>query len=195
MLSQIRVVGFAGSLRQQSYNRALLRAALELLPEGMDLEIVELADLPLFSEDQELPPPAPVQVFCQNIRQADALLIATPEYNYSFSGVLKNAIDWASRPPGHGAMQGKPTAIMGCSIGRFGTVRAQLALRQTLLYLNVPAVMLPEVLVTNAAERFDSEGRLRDERTRKQVAELLIALTELVNVTRKRATGDLAHTI
>src|SRR5581483_3879038 len=129
------------------------------------------------------------------IRQADALLIATPEYNYSFSGVLKNAIDWASRPPGHGAMQGKPTAIMGCSIGRLGTVRAQLALRQTLLYLNVPAVMLPEVLVTNAAERFDNEGKLRDERTRKQVAALLMALTELVNVTRKRAKGDLAHTI
>lgn len=185
MASPIRVVGFAGSLRKQSYNRALLRAALELLPEGMELEIIELDGLPLFSEDRELTPPAAVQVFCQAIRQADALLIATPEYNYSVSGVLKNAVDWASRPPGQGAMQGKPTAIMGCSIGRFGTVRAQLTLRQTLLYLNMPAVRQPEVTVTNAAERFDHQGQLSDERTRKQVAELLVALKELVDATQK----------
>jgi chromate reductase len=100
MVSKIRVVGFAGSLRKQSYNKALLRAALELLPEGMEPEIVELDDLPLFNQDRELAPPAAVRVFCQNIRRADALLIATPEYNYSLSGVLKNAIDWASRPTG-----------------------------------------------------------------------------------------------
>jgi chromate reductase len=178
------MVGFAGSPRKQSYNRALLRAALELLPAGMKLEIVELDDLPLFNEDQELDPPTAVQIFCQKIRQADALLIATPEYNYSISGVLKNAIDWASRPTGQGAMQGKPTAIMGCSIGRFGTVRAQLILRQTLLYLSMPAVMQPEVTVTNASERFDHEGRLGDERTSKQVAELLAALKELVGLTK-----------
>lgn len=192
MASSIQVAGFAGSLRKQSYNRALLHAALELLPEGMELEIVELNDLPLFSEDQEHPPPEAVRVFCQRIRQADALLIATPEYNYSVSGVLKNAIDWASRPPGHGAMQGKPTAIMGCSPGRFGTVRAQLALRQTLLYLDMPTVRHPEVMVTNAAERFDAEGQLSDERTRKQVTEMLVALKELVDTTRKGAKGALA---
>jgi chromate reductase, NAD(P)H dehydrogenase (quinone) len=195
MTLPIRVVGFAGSLRKQSYNRALLRTALEVLPEGMELEIVELDELPLFSEDREHPPPEAVRIFCQAIRQADALLIATPEYNYSFSGVLKNAIDWASRPPGQGAMQGKPTAIMGCSPGRFGTVRAQLALRQTLLYLNMPAVMHPEVMVTNAAERFDDEGQLSDERTRKQVTELLGALKELVDITRKSAKGELAPMI
>lgn len=181
----IRVIGFAGSLRKQSYNRALLRAAQELLPAGMKLETVELNALPLFNEDQEFDPPAAVQVFCQKIRQADALLIATPEYNYSISGVLKNAIDWASRPPGQGAMQGKPTAIMGCSIARFGTVRAQLILRQTLLYLKMPAVMQPEVTVTNASERFDHEGNLNDERTRKQVAALLEALHQLVVLTRR----------
>ena len=192
MASSIQVVGFAGSLRKRSYNRALLHAALELLPEGMELKIVELNDLPLFSEDQEHPPPEAVRVFCQRIRQADALLIATPEYNYSVSGVLKNAIDWASRPPGHGAMQGKPTAIMGCSPGRFGTVRAQLALRQTLLYLDMPTVRHPEVMVTNAAERFDAEGQLSDERTRKQVTEMLVALKELVDTTRKGARGALA---
>lgn len=192
MASSIHVVGFAGSLRKRSYNRALLHAALELLPEGMELEIVELNDLPLFSEDREHPPPEAVRVFCQRIRQADALLIATPEYNYSVSGVLKNAIDWASRPPGHGAMQGKPTAIMGCSPSRFGTVRAQLALRQTLLYLDMPTVRHPEVMVTNAAERFDAEGQLSDERTRKQVTEVLVALKELVDITRKGAKGDLA---
>jgi chromate reductase len=195
MVSKIHVVGFAGSLRKQSYNRALLRAALELLPEGMELEIVELDDLPLFNQDRELVPPAAVRVFCQEIRQADALLIATPEYNYSLSGVLKNAIDWASRPAGQGAMEGKPTAIMGCSIGRFGTVRAQLILRQTLFYLNMPTVMQPEVTVTNAAERFDPDGHLSDERTRKQVSRLLVALKELVDVTRKSTKVDLAHMI
>jgi chromate reductase len=195
MTSPIRVVGFAGSLRKQSYNRALLRAALELLPEGMELEIAELDDLPLFSEDREQPPPEAVRIFCQHIRQADALVIATPEYNYSYSGVLKNAIDWASRPSGQGAMQGKPTAIMGCSPGRFGTVRAQLALRQTLLYLNMPAVMHPEVLVTNAAERFNQQGQLSDERTRKQVTALLVALKELVEIFRQSAKGELAHMI
>lgn len=191
MTLPIRVVGFAGSLRKQSYNRDLLRSALELLPEGMELEIVELDELPGFNEDREHPPPEAVRVFCQAIRQADALLIATPEYNYSVSGVLKNAIDWASRPTGHGAMQGKPAAIMGCAPGRFGTVRAQLALRQTLLDLNMPVVMHPEVMVTNAAERFDDEGQLSDERTRKQVTELLLALKELVDITRKSAKGEL----
>ena len=190
MTLPIRVVGFAGSLRKQSYNRDLLRSALELLPEGMELEIVELDELPGFNEDREHPPPEAVRVFCQAIRQADALLIATPEYNYSVSGVLKNAIDWASRPTGHGAMQGKPAAIMGCAPGRFGTVRAQLALRQTLLDLEMPVVMHPEVMVTNAAERFDDEGQLSDERTRKQVTELLLALKELVDITRKSAKGE-----
>lgn len=181
MSSQTHIVGFAGSLRKESYNKALLRAACDLLPDGMDLEIIELHALPLFNQDIEEHPPQEVIVFREKIQAAHALLLATPEYNYSISGVLKNALDWASRPPGQGVILGKPTAIMGCSPSRFGTLRAQLHLRQIMFALNMPAVMRPEVLVTNAAEHFDQAGRLTNERTRTQLAELLKALQELTN--------------
>ncbi len=123
MDEKIKVLGFAGSLRKGSYNRALLRVAKGLVPEGMELEIFELDDIPLYNGDvEEQGFPEPVQEFQNKIREVDALLVVTPEYNYSIPGVLKNAIDWASRPPTNCAIVGKPVAVTGASTGRFGTV-------------------------------------------------------------------------
>jgi chromate reductase len=176
MGQKISILGFAGSLRQGSYNRALLRAARELLPENASLEIFELEGIPPFNQEQEGSPPERVKEFKRRIRAADALLIATPEYNYSVPGVLKNAIDWASRPYGDNSFEGKPVAIMSASIGMLGGARAQYHLRQSFVFLDVHPVNKPEVMVTFAPKKFDSEGRLLDETARKLIAELLAAL-------------------
>jgi chromate reductase len=176
MGQKISILGFAGSLRQGSYNRALLRAARELLPENASLEIFELEGIPPFNQEQEGSPPEKVKEFKGKIRAADALLIATPEYNYSVPGVLKNAIDWASRPYGDNSFEGKPVAIMSASIGMLGGARAQYHLRQSFVFLDVHPVNKPEVMVTFAPKKFDSEGRLLDETARKLIAELLAAL-------------------
>ena len=175
--NDLRIVGVAGSLRKGSYNRALLRAAQELAPDGMTITVAEIGNLPLYDADVEAAGvPAPVAAFRQAIRQADALLIATPEYNYSIPGVLKNAIDWASRPPADSALRQKPTAIMGASGGAFGTVRAQLALRQSLQFTETQVMLKPEVLVAKAQDRFDADGRLIDEPTRQLLQRFLEAL-------------------
>jgi chromate reductase, NAD(P)H dehydrogenase (quinone) len=174
---KLQVLGFAGSLRQGSYNRGLLRAAQELAPDGMTVRTFDLAPLPLFNADlEDSSLPAPVAAFRTAIREADALLIATPEYNHGVPGVLKNAIDWASRPPGQAALQGKPAAIMGASPGMTGTARAQPQLRQAFVFTETYALLKPEVLVARAHEKFDSAGRLTDEDTRKWVRALLEAL-------------------
>ena len=125
MNKPIRILGIAGSLRRQSYNRAALRAAAQLAPEGATVEIFELDGIPGFNQDDEQNPPVKVVELKRRIREADAILFVTPEYNYSVPGVLKNAIDWASRPYGDSAWNGKPAAIMGASIGNIGTARAQ----------------------------------------------------------------------
>jgi len=169
----IRILGIAGSLRRNSYNRAALRAAQKLVPEDAVLDIFELDGIPVFSEDDEQNPPAKVVELKKRIREADAVLFVTPEYNYSIPGGLKNAIDWASRPHGDSAWTGKPAAIMGASVGRFGTARAQYHLRQVFVFLNIYAVNQPEVMIGNAAESFDGEGNLTDERTRKLIRQLL----------------------
>ncbi len=130
MNKPITILGIAGSLRRQSYNRAALRAATELVPKGVTLDIFELDGIPGFNEDEEQNPPANVVELKRRIRAADAILIATPEYNYSVPGVLKNAIDWTSRPYGDSAWAGKPASIMGASVGTVGTARAQYHLRQ-----------------------------------------------------------------
>jgi chromate reductase, NAD(P)H dehydrogenase (quinone) len=170
----LRILGFAGSLREKSYNRALLRAAKELAPEGMDIIIHDLSSIPLFNEDVEAKgDPESVVVFKNAINQADALLIASPEYCFSLTGVLKNALDWASRPADASVLDGKPVAIMGASTGNFGSVRGQMILRQTLMYCNMFAVNDPQVLVGNAVKKFDATGRLTDEKTRKFVQQLL----------------------
>jgi chromate reductase len=140
--------------------------------------VFELDGLPVFNQDDERHPPARVVELKRRIRAADALLFVTPEYNYSIPAVLKNAIDWASRPQGDNAWNGKPAAIMGASIGRLGTVRAQYHLRQMFVFLNAYAVNQPEVLIRNAAERFDAQGNLRDETSRNLTRQLLRNLVD-----------------
>ncbi len=175
----LRVLGFAGSLRQGSYNRALLRAAVDLAPEGMVIHTFDLAPIPLYNADVEAEgDPAPVAEFKRAIREAGALLIATPEYNYGVPGVLKNAIDWASRPPDDSPLAGKPAAILGASPGQTGTARSQLQLRQAFVFTGTHAVPNPEVLVARARDKFDADGKLTDEKTREFVVKLLEALVE-----------------
>ena len=175
----LRVLGIAGSLRAGSFNRALLRAAQELAPVGMEIRAFDIAEIPLYNGDVEARgDPEPVTALKAAIREADALLIATPEYNYGVPGVLKNAIDWASRPPDKTPLRGKPAAIMGASPGPHGTVRAQLQLRQTFVFTQTPALLAPEVLIARAHEKFDQEGGLTDEATRGYVRKLLEALRD-----------------
>src|SRR5438270_10188877 len=161
------VVGFAGSLRRSSYNRALLRAAIELAPPELHIETHELDALPLYNGDVEAAGvPQSVEQLRAAIRRADALLIATPEYNHGVPGVLKNAIDWLSRPPRGSALNGKVAAIMGTSPGMTGTARSQSQLRQAFVFTNTYALLQPEVLVARAHEKFDGDGRLVDQATR-----------------------------
>lgn len=176
MSTTVRILGIAGSLRQASFNRAALRAAQERLPAGAALEIFDLGGIPPFSEDAEQTLPARVGELKAAIRAADAILIATPEYNFSVPGVLKNAIDWASRPYGDNAWDGKPVAVMGASVGAVGTARAQYHLRQMFVFLNMYPVNKPEVMISTASQRFDAQGRLVDEKTGKLIGQLLEAL-------------------
>ncbi|HEV8630419.1 MAG TPA: NADPH-dependent FMN reductase [Thermoanaerobaculia bacterium] len=182
------VCGIAGSLREKSFNRALLRAARELAPAGMEIRIFDrLAEVPLYNADVEaLGDPEPVQALKRAIGEADALLIATPEYNHGVPGVLKNAIDWASRPPRGSVLAGKPAAIFGASPGATGTARAQSQMRQAFVFTQTPAVLQPEILVFRAHEKFDAEGRLTDEKTRQFIGLLLVALADWTRRLRPR---------
>jgi chromate reductase, NAD(P)H dehydrogenase (quinone) len=178
MNSLLTILGIAGSLRKGSYNRAALRAAKDLAPAGARVEIFELDGISPFNQDSEGHPPETVVKFKEGIRAADAILIATPEYNYSVPGVLKNAIDWASRPYGDSAWDGKPVAVMGASTGSLGSARAQYHLRQSFIFLNMHPLNRPEVMISNAASRFDEEGRLTDQPTRDLIRKLLDALVQ-----------------
>jgi chromate reductase len=174
------VCGIAGSLRGGSLNRALLRAARELAPSGVEVRIFDrLREIPPYDGDLEAAgDPEPVQALKRAIGDADALLIATPEYNHGVPGVLKNAIDWASRPPRGSVLAGKPAAVLGASPGITGTARAQSQLRQAFVFTDTPVLPQPEILVYRAHEKFDADGRLTDERTREFVARLLVALAD-----------------
>jgi len=178
MSKTVRILGIAGSLRRQSYNRSLLRAATQVAPEGAAIDVFEIDGIPPFSEDDEREPPEKVVDFKRRIREADAVLFVTPEYNYSIPGVLKNAIDWASRPYGDSAWSGKPAAVMGASIGSIGTARAQYHLRQVMVFLNMFPLNQPEVMVGAANERFDTVGNLTDEQTREYVGRLVQSLVD-----------------
>ena len=173
MNKPIIILSFAGSLRKDSYNKALLRAAMELASRYAKLEVFDLEGIPSFNQDLEAQMPEKVKEFKARIKAADAILIATPEYNYSMPGVLKNAIDWASRPYGDNSFEGKPVAVMSASIGMLGGARAQYHLRQTFVSLNMYPVNRPEVIVTFAPQKIDEKGRLTDETTRKFIRELL----------------------
>ncbi len=173
MNKPITILGIVGSLRKGSYNRAALRAAQQLAPEGVAIETIDLGGIPPFNEDEERNPPAAVTELKARIRAADAILFATPEYNHSIPGVLKNAIDWASRPYGDSAWECKPVAVMGASVGMMGTVRAQDHLRQCLATLNMFPVNRPEVMIAGASQKFDAAGNLTDETTKKLIRQLI----------------------
>ena len=177
----VNILGFAGSLRKGSYNKALLRAALELVPKGARLEIFDLDGIPPFNQDLENQPSEKVREFKAKIRAADAILIATPEYNYSIPGVLKNAIDCASRPYGDNAFEHKPVAVMGASIGMAGSARAQYHLRQCFVYLTCFALNQPEVIVPFAQDKIDKDGKVTDQKTREKIRELLENLVAWTN--------------
>ena len=176
MEQKIKVLAFAGSLRKGSFNKALIRAAVEVSPESIAIEVVDLEGIPPFNQEFEANPPQKVAEFKARIKNADALLIATPEYNYSIPGVLKNAIDWASRPRADTPLEGKPVAIMSASIGRFGGARAQYHLRQSFIYLNMHPVNRPEVMLSDATHNVDANGKVTNEQTRQLIRQLLEAL-------------------
>ena len=186
----IKILAISGALRAASTNTALVRAAQQLAPEGAEIEIYDgLRDLPYFDQDLEAEPPASVVELREKIAAADGVLISTPEYNYSIPGVLKNALDWASRPYGQSVLTGKPVAIMGASGSGFGTVRAQNHLRDVFHWLDSKVVTKPEVHVGNNWERFDNEGNLVDETSRNLVAGLVAALVLLAEQTEKVAVA------
>ena len=178
-MANLKILGLAGSLRKASFNRMALNAAQGLVPTGASLEAMDLPDLPGFNQDHEKTPPAAVTDMKARIRAADAILLVTPEYNYSVPGVLKNAIDWCARPYGDSAWKGKPVAIMGASPGLLGTARAQYHLRQCLVFLDMPAVNQPEVMIAGAAGKFDPAGSLTDETAKKLIGQLLTNLCDL----------------
>ena len=185
MDNPLKILGIAGSLRKSSYNRSALHAACSLLPAGVELDIFDLEGLPLFNQDTEAKPEPKVTELKKAVRAADAILLSTPEYNYGVPGVLKNAIDCASRPYGDSAWVGKPVAVMGASVGQFGTVRAQLQLRQSFVFLNMRPLNQPEVMISNASKAFDATGKLVDETSLKLIGQLLENLVSAARQLKK----------
>lgn len=174
-----KVIAISGSLRKASTNTMALRAAQRLAPSGMAIEIADISQIPMYDDDLRiLGEPASVADFKAKVRAADAVLIATPEYNFSIPGVLKNALDWASRPP-EPPFDGKPVAIMGVAPGPVGTARVQYHLRQVLVYMNCFTVNRPEVFICHSASKFDAAGELTDETSARFISELLEALRTL----------------
>lgn len=171
----MRILGLPGSLRRGSFNAAALRAAQTLAPDGVRIELTDVAAIPLYNEDlkQEGFPPE-VEALRRRVAEADGVLIATPEYNYSVPGVLKNAIDWISRPP-QPPFDGKPVAIMSASPSALGAARAQYHLRQSFVFMNGFVLNKPEVMITFAQSKFDADGKLTDQPTRDIIATMLAA--------------------
>ena len=181
MTDTLRILGVAGSLRAGSYNRALLRAAVRLAPEGMEIEVFDLLEVPLYNGDVEAKgDPEGVARFKQAIRDADGVLMATPEYNHGVPGVMKNAVDWASRPPREAPLEGKPVGLIGASTGITGTARGQSQLRQAFEFTNSYCMPQPELLVFKAHEKFDAEGKLIDEQTAEFLEKYLVAFGDWV---------------
>ena len=180
-----QILGISGSLRKASYNTSLLRTATELVPDGVSIHIFDLSPLSLYNDDLAKDDiPASVNDFRSNIKQSDGLLITSPEYNYSLTGVLKNAIDWASTDTMGNLLAGKPTAIMGASPSVFGTTRSQLHLRQILHAANANVIRRPEIAIRRAQTVFDEHGKLNDDYASGKIRSLLAALTYEIKTTK-----------
>jgi chromate reductase len=171
-IMSIKVAAFSGSLRKESFTTKLVKAFQQLSPADVSTELIDISTLPLMNEDLEANLPQTVKDLHTAIDRADAVLLATPEYNRSYTPSLKNALDWGSRPAGKNKWKGKPVAIVGCSpyaLGAFGAVHH---LRQVLVYLDMPALQQPEFYLASVAEKFDAEGKLTDADTRNRIIEL-----------------------
>lgn len=182
MTDKLNFIGFSGSLRAGSYNTAALRAAQQLAPAGVEISIHDISGFPPFNQDEDAQPPQMVTDLKAAVRAADAVIFSSPEYNYSVPGHLKNVIDWASRPYGDSAWDGKPALIMGASPGAIGTARMQYHLRQSMVFLNMHPLNKPEIMINNCAGKFDDSGDLTDEKTRDFIRQ---ALEALVHWTRR----------
>ena len=195
MSDYIQLVGMSGSLRRGSYNTMLLKAAAQLLPTDVSMDIVSIEDIPLYNADLDLPAakqrPESVEHFRKILTDADGILISSPEYNYSIPGGLKNAIDWASRGEDSPLLR-KPIAVIGATTGLWGTARMQVAFHNIFLYLDMKPVYKPEVLVAQAEKKFDKDGNLIDEMARKLVKQKLEALKEMIHL--QSQVGDVLET-
>lgn len=181
MTASFDVLAICGSLRKGSFNRMAMNAAIAAAPEGLRFREGIISDIPLYNEDVRMAgEPEAVARLKKDVAAADAILFVTPEYNYSMPGVLKNAIDWVSRPPATSPFDGKPVAMLGASAGLMGTVRSQLHLRQTCQALNMLVMPRPEVMITQAASRFDPGGALTDETTARFIAQLMSAFRDWI---------------
>ncbi len=176
MPKKIKIVGIVGSLRHDSFNMALMKYAQTVMPKDIEFELLDISKIPLFNQDLETNVPESVKYLKEKIKSSDAVLIATPEYNYSIPGVLKNAIDWASRPYGDNSFEGKHAAIMSCSGGYIGGARAQYHLRQVFVFLNVHPLNKPEVMVPLITGKVDENYVLTDKPTQEKIKELVEAL-------------------
>jgi chromate reductase len=174
------VAVFVGSLRKESFNRKMANALIAMAPAPLKLEIVEIRQLPLYNQDDDANPPTASTAFKARVQKADAVLFVTPEYNRGMPGVLKNAIDIASRPYGKSAWNGKPGAVISVSPGAIGGFGANHQLRQSLVFLNVPALQQPEAYIGNAAKLFDESGKLTDDSTRDFVQKFLQAFAQWI---------------
>jgi len=191
----IQFVGLSGSLRKGSFNTMLLKAAAQLLPTDVSMEIISIEDIPLYNADLDLPvakqrPPS-VEHFRKMLTDADGIVIASPEYNYSIPGGLKNAIDWASRGEDSPLLR-KPIAVIGATTGLWGTARMQVAFHNVFLFLDMKPVYKPEVLVSQAEKKFDAKGNLTDEMTKKLLKQKLEALKEMIHL--QTQVGDILDT-
>ena len=191
----IQLVGMSGSLRKGSYNTMLLKAAAQLLPTDVSMDIVSIGDIPLYNADLDLPAakqrPESVEHFRKMLTDADGILISSPEYNYSIPGGLKNAIDWASRGEDSPLLR-KPIAVIGATTGLWGTARMQVAFHNIFLFLDMKPVYKPQVLVAQAEKKFDKDGNLIDEMARKLVKQKLEALKEMIHL--QSQVGDVLET-
>lgn len=174
------IIAISGSLREASYNTALLRAAQQLAPKDVTITIVPIKDIPLFDQDREATFPIEAKSLKDAIEKADGIIISTPEYNRSIPGVLKNAIDWASRPYGQNSFKGKHVLVVGASVAPTGAMGAQLHLKQILSYLDTHTLGQPEFYLSSAHEKFSTEGVLTDEDTKQHLEKAIKVLVDRI---------------